>query len=94
MERGGPEGRISTAALTGSAAMDHTLVGPARLPLGTDRLSHREREAPGGVTPPGDIVPESRADQAGSPIPRQLTLGFQSLKMPLGFGRQSQTCSS
>jgi hypothetical protein len=37
---------------------------------------------------------EGNRRQAGSPWPRQVTLGFQSLKMPIGFGRQIHAWSS
>jgi SAM-dependent methyltransferase len=43
-----------------------------------------------GRRPSGDAPHGSVRGQAGSPLPRQLTFGFQSLNSPLGFGRHSQ----
>ena len=65
--------------------------GGGRAGTGGRRLVARQTStAP--RNPRGGLVPEQ--GQAGSPLPLQVTLGFQSLNMPLGFGRQIQTWSS
>jgi len=73
------------------------LGGPGRA-LGPGRRRETDalkRRRPGeGAAAVTDGIERSGSAQAGSPLPRQETVGFQSSKMPRGLPFQAQTWSS